>query len=105
MSGEPAATDRGMWRVVAARDFWVRLRDKGFVISTMITLSVLSVFILIRAYTGGPIRSSSGTWGTAWSPIASPHSPTGAASRSRWSASTIPAGPTTRCETGASTRS
>jgi ABC-2 type transport system permease protein len=43
-----------MWRVVAARDFWVRLRDKGFVISTMITLSVLSVFILIRAYTGGP---------------------------------------------------
>ncbi len=55
MSGEPAAaTDRGMWRVVAARDFWVRLRDKGFVISTMITLSVLSVFILIRAYTGGP---------------------------------------------------
>lgn len=53
MSGEPAVTDRGMWRVVAARDFWVRLRDKGFVISTMITLSVLSVFILIRAYTGG----------------------------------------------------
>jgi ABC-2 type transport system permease protein len=43
-----------MWRVVAARDFWVRLRDKGFVISTMITLTVLSVFILIRAYTGGP---------------------------------------------------
>jgi ABC-2 type transport system permease protein len=53
VSGEPAVTDRGMWRVVAARDFWVRLRDKGFVISTMITLSVLSVFILIRAYTGG----------------------------------------------------
>jgi ABC-2 type transport system permease protein len=43
-----------MWRVVAARDFWVRLRDKGFVISTMITLSVLSVFIVIRASTGGP---------------------------------------------------
>jgi ABC-2 type transport system permease protein len=54
VSGDPAATDRGMWRVVAARDFWVRLRDKGFVISTMITLTVLSVFILIRAYTGGP---------------------------------------------------
>jgi ABC-2 type transport system permease protein len=32
----------------------VRLRDKGFVISTMITLSVLSVFIVIRASTGGP---------------------------------------------------
>ena len=54
MTVDPAVTDRGMWRVVAARDFWVRLRDKGFVISTMITLSVLSVFILIRAYTGGP---------------------------------------------------
>jgi ABC-2 type transport system permease protein len=54
VSGERAATDRGMWRVVAARDFWVRLRDKGFVISTMITLTVLSIFILLRAYTGGP---------------------------------------------------
>jgi ABC-2 type transport system permease protein len=49
-----AATDRGMWRVVAARDFSVRLHDKGFVISTMITLTVLSVFILLRAYSGGP---------------------------------------------------
>jgi ABC-2 type transport system permease protein len=46
--------DRAMWRVVAARDFWVRLRDKGFVISTLITLTVLSIFILIRAYGGGP---------------------------------------------------
>jgi ABC-2 type transport system permease protein len=46
--------DRAMWRVVAARDFWVRLRDKGFVISTLITLSVLSIFILIRAVGGGP---------------------------------------------------
>jgi ABC-2 type transport system permease protein len=54
VSDERAATDRGMWRVVAARDFWVRLRDKGFVISTMITLTVLSIFILLRAYTGGP---------------------------------------------------
>jgi ABC-2 type transport system permease protein len=54
VSDERAVTDRGMWRVVAARDFWVRLRDKGFVISTMITLTVLSVFILLRAYSGGP---------------------------------------------------
>ena len=55
MSGErAAATDRGMWRVVAARDFSVRLHDKGFVISTMITLTVLSVFILLRAHSGGP---------------------------------------------------
>lgn len=42
-----------MWRVVAARDFSVRLRDKGFVISSAITVTVLSVFILIRAYGGG----------------------------------------------------
>ncbi len=55
MSDERTApTDRGMWRVVAARDFSVRLHDKGFVISTIITLSVLSVFILLRAYSGGP---------------------------------------------------
>lgn len=49
----PAATDRGTWLVVARRDFRVRLRDKGFVISTAITITVLSVFILIRAYGGG----------------------------------------------------
>ena len=50
-------TDRGVWRVVAMRDFWVRLRDKGFVISTCITLAVFSVFILVRAYGGGGIPS------------------------------------------------
>ena len=50
-------TDRGMWRVVAGRDFRVRLRDKGFVISTAITSTVLSIFILIRAY-GGAGRPS-----------------------------------------------
>jgi ABC-2 type transport system permease protein len=43
-----------MWRVVAARDFRVRLRDKGFLISTSITLTVLSVFILLRAFASGP---------------------------------------------------
>ena len=42
-------TDRGTWRLVARRDFWVRLRDRGFVISTVITLAVLSVFIVLRA--------------------------------------------------------
>lgn len=46
------ATDRGAWRLVAARDFTVRLRDKGFVISTAITLSVLSTLILLGAYGG-----------------------------------------------------
>jgi ABC-2 type transport system permease protein len=54
VSGDPAVTDRGMWRVVAARDFSVRLRDKGFAISTAITVTVLSIFILLRAYSGGP---------------------------------------------------
>ena len=47
------STDRGMWRVVARRDFSVRLRDKGFVISTSITLTVLTVFIFLRAFGGG----------------------------------------------------
>jgi ABC-2 type transport system permease protein len=54
VSDDPAVTDRGMWRVVAARDFSVRLRDKGFAISTGITVTVLSIFILLRAYASGP---------------------------------------------------
>jgi ABC-2 type transport system permease protein len=53
VSDAPARTDRGMWRVVAARDFSVRLRDKGFVISTAITVTVLTVFILVRAFASG----------------------------------------------------
>jgi ABC-2 type transport system permease protein len=52
-SSQVRETDRGMWRVVAGRDFRVRMRDKGFVISTAITLGVLTIFILIRAYGGG----------------------------------------------------
>ena len=46
-------TDRGTWWLVAQRDFWTRLRDKGFLISTGITMAVFTVFILIRAYGGG----------------------------------------------------
>jgi ABC-2 type transport system permease protein len=57
------STDRGAWRVVAARDFWVRLRDKGFVISTAITLTVLTVFIVLRAVGGGPDSFELGTVG------------------------------------------
>jgi ABC-2 type transport system permease protein len=53
VSDAPAPTDRGSWLVVARRDFRVRLRDKGFAISTAVTLTVLSLFILIRAYGGG----------------------------------------------------
>jgi ABC-2 type transport system permease protein len=46
-------TDRGTWWLVAQRDFWFRLHDKGFVISTAITVGVFTIFILIRAYGGG----------------------------------------------------
>lgn len=63
MSGHPAATDRGMWRVVAGRDFRVRLRDRGFAISTAITLTVLTGFILFRAYALRPDAFSVGTVG------------------------------------------
>jgi ABC-2 type transport system permease protein len=53
----PAPTDRGTWLLVAGRDFRVRLRDKGFVISTAITLAVLTVLILFRAYGGSSAPS------------------------------------------------
>jgi ABC-2 type transport system permease protein len=39
------------WLLVARRDFWVRLRDRGFLISTAITLVILSSLIVIRAST------------------------------------------------------
>lgn len=51
-ASEPRSTDRGSWRLVAARDFSVRFRDKGFLISTAITITVLTVFILLRAFGG-----------------------------------------------------
>jgi ABC-2 type transport system permease protein len=50
LARDPRPTDRGAWRLVAMRDFRVRLRDKGFFISTGITLAVLTVFILLRAF-------------------------------------------------------
>jgi ABC-2 type transport system permease protein len=52
-----------MWRVVAGRDFRVRLRDRGFAISTAITLTVLTGFILFRAYALRPDAFSVGTVG------------------------------------------
>jgi ABC-2 type transport system permease protein len=45
-------TDRGAWILVSRREFWVRLRDRGFLISTAITVTVLSVFILANAAVG-----------------------------------------------------
>jgi ABC-2 type transport system permease protein len=50
-------TDRGAWRLVLRREFWVRLRDKGFLISTAITVTVLSVFILANAVAGNTAPS------------------------------------------------
>lgn len=60
------AADRGTWRLVAARDFWVRLRERSFLISTLINVAVICVLVLLRAsstsaspsfdlgYVGGP---------------------------------------------------
>ena len=49
MSG---AADRGAWRLIAARDFWVRLRERSFLISTLLNVGVISVLILARASGG-----------------------------------------------------
>jgi len=54
----PRQSDRGAWIIVARRDFWVRLRDKGFVISTGITMTVLTVVILLRAFSGATTTPS-----------------------------------------------
>jgi ABC-2 type transport system permease protein len=51
-SSEPDIIARRMWLVVAKRDFWVRLRERGFVISTALTMTVLTVFVLLKAYGG-----------------------------------------------------
>jgi ABC-2 type transport system permease protein len=52
-----AATDRGTWRLVARRDFWVRLRERSFLVSTLINVAVISILVLARASnvaTSGP---------------------------------------------------
>jgi ABC-2 type transport system permease protein len=46
MTGRP-------WFLVARRDFWVRLRERSFVVSTLINLAVLSILIVLRAVSGG----------------------------------------------------
>ncbi|MDP9301002.1 MAG: ABC transporter permease [Actinomycetota bacterium] len=47
MSSE--VTDRGTWRLVARRDFWVRVRERSFLISTLINIAVISILVLARA--------------------------------------------------------
>src|SRR6266487_942868 len=44
-----APTDRGTWRLVARRDFWVRIRERSFLISTLINIAVISILVLARA--------------------------------------------------------
>jgi ABC-2 type transport system permease protein len=46
------AADRGAWRLVAVRDFWVRLRERSFLISTLLNVAVISVLVLARASGG-----------------------------------------------------
>jgi ABC-2 type transport system permease protein len=46
------AADRGTWRLVAVRDFWVRLRERSFLISTLLNVAVISVLVLARASGG-----------------------------------------------------
>jgi ABC-2 type transport system permease protein len=48
-----APTDRGTWRLVARRDFWVRLRERSFLISTLLNITVISILVLARAVGGG----------------------------------------------------
>ncbi|MGZ4150465.1 MAG: ABC transporter permease [Actinomycetota bacterium] len=48
-----APTDRGTWRLVARRDFWVRLRERSFLVSTLLNVTVISILVLARAYGGG----------------------------------------------------
>ena len=46
-------TDRGTWLLVTRREFWVRLRDRGFLISTAITVLVLSGVIVANVVAAG----------------------------------------------------
>jgi ABC-2 type transport system permease protein len=47
---------RGVWRTIARREFVERARDKGFMVSTAITLIVLVGFIVAGSIIGGPTR-------------------------------------------------
>ena len=47
-----SAADSGTWRLIAARDFWVRLRERSFLISTLLNVAVISVLVLARASGG-----------------------------------------------------
>jgi ABC-2 type transport system permease protein len=56
MSIERSETDRGAYRIVARREFIERFRDKGFRISTGITLTILVGFLALSSLMGGRPR-------------------------------------------------
>ena len=60
-----APTDRGVWRVIARREFVERIRDRGFQVSTAITLAILVGVIVISSVFGGPTRFDLGVVGDA----------------------------------------
>jgi ABC-2 type transport system permease protein len=49
VSADRASHSRGVWRLVARREFVERAREKGFVISTAVTLVILVGFIVLTA--------------------------------------------------------
>jgi ABC-2 type transport system permease protein len=54
MSRTPAPNDRGVWRIVARREFVERIRDRGFQISTGVTVGILLLVIVLSSFAGGP---------------------------------------------------
>lgn len=58
-------SDRGVVRLVARREFVERIRDKGFLISTAITLLILVLLIGAGAFLGDPARFELGVQGAA----------------------------------------
>ncbi|MEP6759272.1 MAG: ABC transporter permease [Actinomycetota bacterium] len=60
-----SGADRGAWRLVARRDFWVRLRERSFLISTLLNVGVISILVLARgASAGGDPRFQLGVVGS-----------------------------------------
>ena len=53
---ERRETDRGAYRIVARREFIERFKDKGFRISTGITLTILVGFLVLSSLMGGRPR-------------------------------------------------
>lgn len=63
-------SERGAVRIVARREFVERIRDKGFLISTGITLAILVVFVGASALIAGNTSYDLGLVGDASGPVA-----------------------------------